>query len=231
MIRALLRGEEVSHHGLVTVDRARLWTLPAIPPKLLGAAVSAATARTVAGGADGLITVDRPIEELTLVIDAFREAGGENKPVPVQVQLRWARTETEALAIAHDQWRSNVFSGDLAWNLETPEQFDAASEHVRPEEVRRHVCVSADLGVHLAWLQQITELGVDELVPLRNSDWGGCGVRRQAAWWYSWMSPPSTSFRSTRSGGPLPVTSRSAGLAGLGSGDAWSRDWCGRWPL
>src|SRR5687768_4530358 len=28
VIRALLAGEEVSHHGLVTVDRARLWTRP-----------------------------------------------------------------------------------------------------------------------------------------------------------------------------------------------------------
>ena len=38
VIRALLAGEEVSHDGLVTVDRARLWTLPAEPPKLYGAA-------------------------------------------------------------------------------------------------------------------------------------------------------------------------------------------------
>src|SRR3982750_1983551 len=28
IIRALLRGEEVTHHGLVTVDRARVWTRP-----------------------------------------------------------------------------------------------------------------------------------------------------------------------------------------------------------
>jgi G6PDH family F420-dependent oxidoreductase len=36
VIRALLNGEEVSHHGLVKVDRARLWTLPARPPALIG---------------------------------------------------------------------------------------------------------------------------------------------------------------------------------------------------
>src|SRR3954451_22703222 len=28
VIRSLLDGEEVTHHGLVTVDRAKLWTLP-----------------------------------------------------------------------------------------------------------------------------------------------------------------------------------------------------------
>lgn len=163
VMRALLRGEEVTHHGLVVVDRAQLWSLPVTPPTLLGAAVSASTARTVASWADGLITVDRPIAELRPVIDAFRSAGGEHKRVAVQVQLSWAATDAEALAIAHEQWRTNVFSGEIAWNLETPAQFDAASEHVRPEDLRKHVCVSADLGVHLDWLQQIAALGVDEI--------------------------------------------------------------------
>ena len=40
VIRALLRGEEVTHEGLVRVDRARVWSLPDTPPPLVGAAVS-----------------------------------------------------------------------------------------------------------------------------------------------------------------------------------------------
>ena len=40
VMRALFAGEEVTHDGLVTVDRARLWTLPEAPPPLIGAAVS-----------------------------------------------------------------------------------------------------------------------------------------------------------------------------------------------
>ena len=53
VMRALLAGEEVSHDGLVTVDRARLWTLPAEPPPLLAAAVTPATARWAADGRTG----------------------------------------------------------------------------------------------------------------------------------------------------------------------------------
>src|SRR5918993_1360234 len=60
VMRALFAGEEVNHDGLVTVDRARLWTRPEQPPPLLGAAVSVETARWVAGWADGLITVNQP---------------------------------------------------------------------------------------------------------------------------------------------------------------------------
>ena len=36
VMRALFAGEVVDHDGLVTVDRAKLWTLPAEPPPLLG---------------------------------------------------------------------------------------------------------------------------------------------------------------------------------------------------
>ena len=143
VIRALLRGEEVSHDGLVRVDRARVWSLPARIPALYGAAVSEETARTVGGWADGLITVYRPVDELRRVIDAFREGGGERKPVAVQVHLSWAEDDDEALEIAHDQWRTNVFASDLAWNLELPSQFDAAAERVRPADVTD---VRADLG-------------------------------------------------------------------------------------
>ncbi|MDX6281903.1 MAG: hypothetical protein QOH03_2974, partial [Kribbellaceae bacterium] len=57
VMRKLLQGEEVSHDGLITVDRARLWTLPPEPPALLGAAVSAATAQRAAEWADGMITI------------------------------------------------------------------------------------------------------------------------------------------------------------------------------
>ena len=45
VIRALLAGEEVSHDGLVHVDRARLWTRPEVQPALICPAVSVATAR------------------------------------------------------------------------------------------------------------------------------------------------------------------------------------------
>ncbi|HZN43261.1 MAG TPA: TIGR03885 family FMN-dependent LLM class oxidoreductase [Actinomycetota bacterium] len=163
VIRALLRGEEVTHRGLVRVDRARLWSLPAEAPPLYGAAVSEETARTVGGWADGLITVRRPVEELRPVLDAFREGAGDGKPVAVQVHVSWADDDDTALAIAHDQWRSGVLGADLAWDLELPAQFDAATAHVRPEDVEGSVLVSSDTGRHVKWLRELIDLGVDEI--------------------------------------------------------------------
>jgi probable non-F420 flavinoid oxidoreductase len=163
VIRRLLGGEEVSHQGLVEVDRARLWSLPSEAPALVGAAVSAGTARTVGGWADGLITVNQPIDVLREVLDAFREGGGDAKPAYLQVHLSWDEDDDRALAIAHDQWRSNVFGSSLAWNLETPEQFDDAAQHVRPEDVVGPVLVSSDLAQHAAWLAELAALGFDGL--------------------------------------------------------------------
>jgi probable non-F420 flavinoid oxidoreductase len=162
VIRALLSGEEVDHRGLVTVDRARLWTLPAEPPALFGAAVTARTAGAVARWADGMITVNQPLEVLREVVDTFRERAGA-APVAVQVHLCWDPDPCRALEIAHDQWRSNVFGAPLNWELELVEQFDEASRYVRPDDVRASVIVSHRLDEHAKRLRAIVDLGVDRL--------------------------------------------------------------------
>ena len=163
VMRALLAGEVVDHDGLVRVDRARLWTLPPSPPRLLGAAVSAETAAWVGRWADGLITVAQPHDALRRVLDAFREGGGEAKPTALQVHVSWAPGEEEALRIAYDQWRTNVFGPPLTWDLATVEQFDQAARHVRPEDMHDAVLVSADFGRHAAWLRELADLGFDEI--------------------------------------------------------------------
>jgi probable non-F420 flavinoid oxidoreductase len=163
VMRALFAGEVVDHEGLVRVDRARLWTLPAEPPSLVGAAVSSDTARWCGGWADGLVTINQPRETLERVIAAFREGGGEGRPIYVQVHLSWAPDDHEALRIAYDQWRTNVFRPPLCWDLETVEQFDVAAQHVRPDDVRDSVLVSADLGRHRAWLHELGELGFEQI--------------------------------------------------------------------
>ena len=159
VMRALFAGEEVTHDGLVHVDRARLWTLPETPPPLLCAAVSEATARWGGEWADGLATVNAPVEQLRRMLDAF---GSDGRKV-LQVHVSWAPTDEEALAIAHDQWRTNVFDPPICWDLETPEAFDVAAALVRPDDVASKVLVSSDLQRHIAWLQEFAALGFDDI--------------------------------------------------------------------
>jgi probable non-F420 flavinoid oxidoreductase len=163
VMRALFAGETVSHDGLVRVDRAKLHTLPKAPPPLVGPAISLDTARWVGEWADGLATVNQPPAELEEMIDAFRSNGGEGKRLVLQVHLSWAPSEDEALRVAHEQWRTNVFPPPTCWDLELPEDFDRLARGVTPEQVRGTVLVSADLGRHAAWLQELAALGFDEI--------------------------------------------------------------------
>ncbi|MFG2063019.1 TIGR03885 family FMN-dependent LLM class oxidoreductase [Micromonospora sp. NPDC048871] len=162
VIRALLAGEEVSHDGLVRVDRARLWTRPEQPPALVGAAVSVETARWCAEWADGLITVNASTDHLRRMIDAYREAGGRG-PIHLQVHLSWAGSQAEAEAIAYDQWRSNVFAPPVCWDLATPEHFDVVSAQVPMSRLAEVVNISADLGRHTGWLEDYIDLGFDQI--------------------------------------------------------------------
>jgi len=144
VMRALLAGESVTHRGLVTVADARLWSRPAVPTRLMGAATSAATAEWLGGWADGLLTVSPDPEELRRVVDAFRDGGGEGKPIQLKIDLCWAETEAEALREAHEGWRFNALGGGVNWDIRLPEDFEAATRFVRPEDMRRTVLVASD---------------------------------------------------------------------------------------
>src|SRR4051812_40668906 len=83
IIRALLAGGTVTHHGRVTAVGAKLYSLPARPPPLLGAAVTEATAEAVGAWADGLLTVSAGPGQMRRVIEAFRRGGGAGKRLVV----------------------------------------------------------------------------------------------------------------------------------------------------
>jgi probable non-F420 flavinoid oxidoreductase len=163
IMRALWAGETVTHHGLVTVEEAKLWSRPARPPRMVGAAVSERTAEWLGGWADGLITTGRPRDEMQKVIDAFHRGGGEGKPILVQHGLSWAKDDATARRQARDQWRWSVLGNDVLWTLRTPGEFAQASQHVTEDTVAETLRISVDLEQHAAWLREYVELGVDEV--------------------------------------------------------------------
>ncbi len=162
VIRRLHAGEEVSHDGLVHVDRAVVHDRPADPIPLYACAISPATAARVAGWADGFITINQPLEHVREVVDTYRDAGGRG-PLLLQLHLSWAPTTEEATAVAHDQWRTNVFAAPLSLDLPTPEHFDIAAEHVTAETVAAGVRISSDADQHVAWIREYAALGFDDI--------------------------------------------------------------------
>jgi len=163
VIRALWAGETVTHAGRITVREAKLWTRPAQPPMIVGPALSEATAEWVGSWADALITVNAPRERLQSIIDAFRRGGGEGKPMFLQSHVSWAATDTEAQALAYDQWRAPILPAEVNEYLASPAQFDALGTFVRPEDLEGYVRISADPAQHREWLLEDGAMGFERV--------------------------------------------------------------------
>lgn len=163
VIRQLLAGQTVTHHGLIHVENARLYTLPTVMPPLFGAAVTAETAGWMGSWVDGLITVSQSSGKLREVIKAFREGGGIGKPIYLKVQLSYAATEEEALLGAYEQWRTNVLPSNLLSDLQRVDHFSSAANFIKPDDLRNMVNISADPTRHTDWIKEYQQLGFDKI--------------------------------------------------------------------
>jgi len=163
IMRALWRGETVTHHGRVTVEDACLYSRPREAPRVLGAAVSEPTAEWVGKWADGLITTGRPRERMQKMIDAFHRGGGDGKPIVVQHGLSWAPSDADARRQAHEQWRFSTLDGDVLWTLRMPNEFRSASQFVTPDDVAKTIRVSSDPERHAEWIREYVDAGVSEV--------------------------------------------------------------------
>ncbi len=163
IMRALFRGETVTYRGLVTVEEAKLYSRPAKPPMLVGAAITPETAEWVGSWADGLITISKPPDELRKVVEAFRRGGGEGKPMFLKVQLSWAEDEKVATQGALEQWGANIFASSVLTDLRKPAQFAEMAKTVQAKDLEGSVRVSSSLQRHVDWLAEDVKLGFSRL--------------------------------------------------------------------
>lgn len=164
MIRQLWAGETVTKkEGFIHAEHAKIWSLPKNLPSIYGAALTPETARWIGGWADGLITVRKPPEEMKAMIQAFRDGGGHGKPIILQLQICWAKSEEDALDHAYDQWRSNALSAKQNANLTTPEKFDEATKDIQKEDFRKLLYLSSKAEDHINWIKQYQDMGFQDI--------------------------------------------------------------------
>ena len=163
IMRALWRGETVTHFGRIVVEEAKLYTRAAVAPKIFAAALSEDTAESAGAWADGLITTGGPVERPVKIAEAFRRGGGRGKPVFVQYALSWDKDEESARRGAHEQWRFAALGPEVLSMLRTPKQFAAASKFVTPDDVAATVRISSDPRRHVQWLREYQDAGFDAI--------------------------------------------------------------------
>lgn len=162
IFRILWKGGPHSWKGdYFVVDHAQLYDLPAKPIPLVIGVSGPASVALAAEKADGIMTTE-PSADL---VEGFRKQGGaEAGPTYSEAVLAYADTEEQALETAHRQFR---FSG-LGWavnsELPTVAGFEAASQFMRPDDLKPLIAYGPDVEKHLALIRKYAEAGYDHIV-------------------------------------------------------------------
>lgn len=156
IIRGLWEGETFSHHGqYYTVENARIYTLPDIPPDIAVAA-SGPQSADVAGRIGDAFISTAPKSDL---LDQFAEGG--DGPTYGQVTVCWDESEQNAREIAHEQWANTALSGELGQVLPTTAHFEQATEMLSEEDVAGKVVCGPDAGDHIDQIETFVNAGYD----------------------------------------------------------------------
>lgn len=160
VIRQLWTGEDVTVRGTyVTVDRARLYTLPDELPPILVAAAGPKAAETAGRIGDGLVST-APDSEL---VSCFQGRGGEGRPVYGQLTVCWAEDEDEALETVLRWWPNAGLEGELGQELPTPAHFEQATATVRAEDLAKIIIHGPDPEPYHEAIAEFADAGFDHV--------------------------------------------------------------------
>jgi G6PDH family F420-dependent oxidoreductase len=132
IIRELFEGELVSYDGQhFTVDRARLYSLPAaLPPIYLAAAGKEAAAAAGELG-DGMFGTAPDAE----ILETFGSSGGKNKPRIGELTVCFASDLPAAAETVRSKWPLPAIPGELPSELPLPRHFEQAAEMVTTSDL------------------------------------------------------------------------------------------------
>jgi G6PDH family F420-dependent oxidoreductase len=160
IMRSLWSGGFHSHEGRhYTVHDARVYTLPDEPPPVHVAASGAKSIALAARAGGGMVAV-QPRSELTQAFDA---AAGGGRPKYGQIAVSIDGDEARARQLAHERFRFSAPGWKVMSELPNPINFEAATAHVREQDVAEMISCGPDLDRHAAAIRQWTDAGFDRI--------------------------------------------------------------------
>src|SRR5687768_11019334 len=160
VIRELWKGEEYSYDGTYfTVRDARIYTLPEKLPPIYMAASGPESAKLAAEISDGLISTT-PGDE---VVNAFKKAGGTEKPRLGMVKVCWAYSLEEAKETVKHWWPTSAVSGPLHSDLPTPKHFADVVEAMGEPKIPDDTILGPNPNLYLKAIQTLQENGFDHI--------------------------------------------------------------------
>jgi G6PDH family F420-dependent oxidoreductase len=160
LIRQLWQGGLYSHDGrYITVEQARLYSLPEQPPPIYIAASGRRSAELAARLGDGLIAVGASPR----VVEVFRASGGAGKPCCAEMNVCWAEDAEEARRTVLRWWPIAAMGGPLTAELRLPAHFEAATASIREEDLADKVVCGPEPARHLDAIRSFREAGFDHV--------------------------------------------------------------------
>jgi G6PDH family F420-dependent oxidoreductase len=160
VMQALWSGGHHSHDGKhYTVHDARIYTLPDEPPPV-HVAVSGAKSIALAAQAGGGMVAVQPDAKLT---QRFDEAAGSGKPKYGQIAISVDDDEGAARRTAHERFRFSAPGWKVMAELPNPINFEAATAHVREEDVAKSIPCGPDPNRHAKAIGEWTDAGFDRV--------------------------------------------------------------------
>jgi len=160
LIRTLWTGEVVTERtDHFTVDRARLYTLPETSPPIAVAASTATAAKLAGRAGDALISTAPDAE----IVNAFREAGGEDGPVYGQVTVCYGPEEEKAKQEALEWWPNTSVPGETGVELAEPQHFEEVAELVTADMVAEKVVCGPGTEPILEKIGSFVDAGFDHV--------------------------------------------------------------------
>nr|WP_296066668.1 TIGR03557 family F420-dependent LLM class oxidoreductase [uncultured Actinoplanes sp.] len=162
IINLLWQGGYQSYEGKhLQLEDARVFDLPDRLPVIAVAAGGKDAAELAATHGGGLF-VTEPREDLT---SAYTAAGGSG-PRYAEVATAWAPSAETAVQAAHRTARWSVTGWKVMSELPNPVNFEAASETVRPEDIRDKFAVGPDPQPYVEAVRSYAEAGYDHIALL-----------------------------------------------------------------
>lgn len=159
IIRRLLRGETVDHHGThFTVENARLFDAPADVPPIIVSAFGTRSAKMAGHMGDGLWGTAADAE----TVEAFAGAGGSG-PRYTQVSVCWDDDEARAQRTVQDQWPNGEMPGQLSQDLPTWVHFEQLADLARAGSDPGEVPCGADPEPFIEAAHTAEQAGYDHI--------------------------------------------------------------------
>ncbi|MET9312469.1 TIGR03557 family F420-dependent LLM class oxidoreductase [Kribbella sp. NPDC003505] len=159
IIRLLWSGGYHSYDGKhLRLEDARVFDLPAEPPRIAVAAGGSDAAELAARYGDALFATEPSADLVT----AYRQAGGDG-PRYAEVPLAWADSVEAAAESARRLFRFGVTGWKVQAELPNPVNFDAATELVTAAHMAEQFGCGPDVKRHVEVASQFADAGFDRL--------------------------------------------------------------------